>query len=93
MGNVGPDDVVFPSPRGKLRDPSNTTKALRSALDRAGFEWATSHTFRRTAATLMDQRGLTAREIAGQLGHASPSITTDVYMDRRPATTRAAEVL
>lgn len=93
LEDVGPDDVVFPSPRGKLRDPSNTTKALRSALDRAGFEWATSHTFRRTAATLMDQRGLTAREIAGQLGHASPSITTDVYMDRRPATTRAADVL
>ncbi|WP_353709566.1 site-specific integrase [Cellulosimicrobium sp. ES-005] len=93
MKHTEPDDVVFPSPGGKLRDPSNTTKTIRRMLDRAGFEWATSHTFRRTAATLMDQRGLTAREIAGQLGHASPSITTDVYMDRRPATTRAAEVL
>ncbi|WP_344717074.1 tyrosine-type recombinase/integrase [Oerskovia jenensis] len=86
-------DVVFPSPMGKLRDPSNTTKTLRALLDQAGFGWATSHTFRKTAATLMDQAHMSAREIAGQLGHANPSLTTDVYMDRRPATTRAAQVL
>ena len=43
--------VVIPSAKGLLRDPNNTSGDLRKALDRAGFPWAMSHTFRRTVAT------------------------------------------
>lgn len=86
-------DVVFPSPLGKLRDPSNTAKSLRKVLDAAGFPWATSHTFRRTVATRMDEAGFTPREIANQLGHSRVSMSLDNYMDRRQPVTRAAEVL
>jgi integrase len=46
--------VVFTSVKGKLRDPSNTQGDLRQAFDRAGFREITSHTLRRTVATLMD---------------------------------------
>lgn len=68
---------------GVWRDPSNTLRDLRLARERAGFGWVTSHVFRKTVATVMDEAGMTAREIADQLGHARPSLTQDVYMGRR----------
>jgi integrase len=43
--------VVFPSPMRMLRGPSNTQADLRSVLDRPGYGWMTSHTFRKTVAT------------------------------------------
>jgi integrase len=48
---------------------------------------------RHTAATIMDEQGLTAREISGYLGHARPSFTQDTYMDKRPQNRRGAEAL
>jgi hypothetical protein len=36
---------------------------------------------------------LSARAAADQLGHAKPSLTTDIYMGRRKRATGAAEVL
>lgn len=84
---------VFPAPlSGGLRDPSNTRRALRDAFADMGLEGVTSHTFRKTVATLMDEAGLSARAAADQLGHARPSLTMDVYMGRK-APTGAALVL
>ncbi len=51
---VGP---VFPSPKGGLRDPSNTQADLRDAFGFAGYPWVTSHVFRKTVATVMDEAG------------------------------------
>jgi integrase len=95
LGWAGP---LFPIPErrkgaqknGVWRDPSNTSRDLRLARDRAGLGWVTSHNFRKTVATVMDEAGLTAREIADQLGHARPSITQDVYMSRRAVGNAAA---
>jgi integrase len=42
--------------------------------------WITSHSFRKTTATILDDAGQSARQIADQLGHARPSLTQDVYM-------------
>ncbi len=67
--------MLFPSPKDLLRDPNNTSGDLRQALDRAGFPWATSHTFRRTVATRLDDAGLSARQIADHLGRSRPSLT------------------
>ena len=75
------------------RDPSNTRRALRTAFASAGMPGLTSHVFRKTVATLMDEGGLTARQAADQLGHAKPSMTADVYYGRRVRATGAAEVL
>ena len=86
-------DVVFPSQLAKLRDRSNTATDLRNVLDPLGFDWATSHTFRKTAATLLDEGGLSVREIADQLGHANVSMTQNVYFGRKQATVRAARAL
>jgi len=84
---------VFPAPLGGWRDPSNTQADLRAAFDAAGFDWVTSHVFRKTVATLMDQAGLSSRAAADQLGHANTSMTTDVYFGRKLPTTGAAAVL
>lgn len=86
--------AVFAAPRGKdLRDPANTRMALRTAFRQLGVLEVTSHTFRKSVATLMDQAGRSARDAADQLGHAHPSLTLDIYMGRKKRRTGAAEVL
>lgn len=84
---------VFPDSLGGLRDPSNTRRDLRAARGNAGFAWVTSHVFRKTAATVLDDAGLSARKVAGQLGHARPSMTQDVYLGRKAAGREAADAL
>jgi hypothetical protein len=59
----------------------------------AGFGWVTSHIYRKTVATLMDEAGLTARQAADQLGHAKVSMTQESYLGRKVARTGAAELL
>ncbi|MGQ0482499.1 MAG: tyrosine-type recombinase/integrase [Pseudonocardia sp.] len=49
--------------------------------------------FRKTAATEMDRAGLTARQIADQLGHAKVSMTQDRYLGRRSSGKNAAAAL
>ena len=90
-GQAGSNGVLLRP--GRACDRDNALGDLRNALNAAGFEWVTSHTFRRTVATLMDQSGLSARAAADQLAHSHPSLTQDVYYGRRIASTRAAEVL
>ena len=77
------EDPVFSNSLGGLRDLKNTRRDVRAALDRAGFNWVTSHSLRKTTATMLDEAGLSARVIADQLGHARPSMTQDVYMGRK----------
>lgn len=89
-GGRGP---VFPDSRGGWRDPSNTSRDLRNARGSAEFAWVTSHVFRKTAATEMDRDGLTARQIADQLGHAKVSMTQDRYLGRRAVGRDAARAL
>ncbi|GGS21285.1 phage integrase [Actinokineospora fastidiosa] len=88
-----PDDPVFPAPLGGLRDPSNSNHDLRVVFDHAGYKWVTSHVYRKTVATLMDESGLPVRVIADQLGHAKVSMTQDVYLGRKTRKTGAASVL
>jgi integrase len=76
-----------------LWDPSNTNADLKKTLGRIGYGHITSHTFRRTVATLMDAAGISPRAAADQLGHAQVSMTTDHYFGRHIAATGAARVL
>jgi integrase len=78
-----PSGIVFCSPAGMIRDPSNTQADLREVLDRIGYDWVASHTFRKTVANRLDEAGMSARKVADQLGHARPSMTLDVYIGRR----------
>lgn len=89
-GATGP---IFPDSIGGWRDLSNTSRDLRQARGSEEFAWVTSHVFRKTAATELDSAGLSARQIADQLGHARPSITQDLYMGRQAVTSEAAQAL
>ncbi len=72
--------LVFPSPRGGgVRDLRATDREIRRVLDAEGLSWATSHTFRRTVATMLLSGGMDPVQVARVLGHARPSITLDVY--------------
>jgi integrase len=51
------------------------------------------HAFRHLVATLLDEKGLTAREIADYLGHDRVSMTQDVYMTRKAGSGKPAVAL
>ncbi|WP_258175390.1 tyrosine-type recombinase/integrase [Actinopolyspora mortivallis] len=87
------EEPVFPDSLGGLRDPSNTRRDLRKARGTEEFTWVTSHVFRKTAATILDEAGLSARVVADQLGHSRPSLTQDVYLGRKAVTEDAATAL
>ncbi|MGI8800475.1 MAG: tyrosine-type recombinase/integrase [Pseudonocardia sp.] len=89
-GGQGP---VFPDSAGGWRDPSNTSRDLRNARGSEEFAWVTSHVFRKTAATELDQAGLSARTIADQLGHSKVSMTQDRYLGRHAVSREAAKAL
>ena len=86
-------DVIFPSSTGTLCDPDNFGKQWREVRESLGLPDVSSHSFRKTLATLIDDSGLSARIGADQLGHARPSMTQDVYMSRGRVHTEVAAVL
>lgn len=83
---------VFAAIDGGWLDPSNTIGRLRSALDESGFEWVTSHVWRHTVATLLDEAGLTTTEIADQLGNTA-AVVEKHYRAKRVRNTKAASAL
>ncbi len=65
----------------------------RLRCDAGPWSWVTSHVFRKTVATRLDDAGFTPRQVADQLGHANPSMTLDVYFGRHVVSAAAAKVL
>lgn len=65
----------------------------RLRCEQGPWSWVTSHTFRKTVATRLDEAGLTPRQVADQLGHANPSMTLDVYFGRHVVSADTAHVL
>jgi integrase len=78
----GEQKMMFPSTAGTWRDPDNFNRKWREARDALGVPDVTSHSFRKTMATMIDEGGLSARVGADHLGHARISMTQDVYMAR-----------
>jgi integrase len=58
-----------------------------------GVPGVTTHSFRKTVATLIDEQGLSAWIGADHLGHAKVSMTQDRYMSRGRVHTQVAELL
>ncbi len=83
---------VFPAPFGGWRDPSNTQADLRDAFTAAGFDWVTSHVFRKTVATLIDKEADT-KSAAAQLGHASEDVTSTYYIAKPALAPDVSEIL
>lgn len=70
------DGPIFPSTTGTVREASNVrNRAWRPFVARAGYEWVTFRTFRKTVATLLDEAGLTARQIGAPTRWTRLSLT------------------
>jgi integrase len=61
--------------------------------DQGPWSWITSHAFRKTVATRMEEAGCTPRQVADQLGHSKVSMTQDVYFGRGVVVAEAARIL
>jgi integrase len=89
---AGPNGPLFASLDGGWLDSSNTINRLREALNAIGFAWVTSHVWRKTVATLLDETGLNVGEIADQLGNTR-AVTEKHYIKRRSRNKKAAGAL
>jgi integrase len=85
--------MVFPSTTGTWRDPDNFRARWREVRADLGVPDVTSHSFRKSVATLIDDEGLSARIAAGHLGHARVSETMDTYVARGRSHKVVAELL
>lgn len=83
---------LFPSAAGGWLDANNVNKRIRKAMDAAGFEWVTSHVWRHTVATLLDEADLPVSDVAGQLGNTK-AVAERHYIKRRATNARAAAAL
>jgi integrase len=83
---------VFPDSAGGRRDASDIRAMFRQLGDDRS-SWVTTHVFRRTAATVLDEAGLSAREIADQLEHSRPSPGQEVCMARKRPSRAADDAL
>jgi integrase len=89
----GEQSMIFPSTTGTWRDPDNFRARWREVRVDLGVPDATSHSFRKSIATLTDDEGLSARIGAYHLGHTRISMTQDKYMARGRVHTAVADLL
>ncbi|NEA31734.1 helix-turn-helix domain-containing protein [Streptomyces sp. SID13031] len=82
------------------RIPRAARSALLEATELAGMRtvadelsWVTSHKFRKTTATILEDAGQTPRQIADQLGHSRLSTTMDDCIGRKTRNPEAAKHL
>lgn len=73
--------------------PINFAGQWRRIRDELGVPDVSSHSFRKTVATLIDDAGLSARIGADHLGHAKVSMTQDRYISRGRVHNQVAELL
>ena len=75
-----------------MRDPNNFGKQWRTVREELKLPEVTTHSFRKTVATLVDDEGLSARIGADHLGHSKVSMTQDRYMTRVRVHTQVADL-
>lgn len=80
--SVPADGPLFPAWNGSWSDPHNVMHRIREAMDACGFEWVTSHVWRKTVATVLDEAGLPTTAIADQLGN-NPAVVERHYRATR----------
>jgi integrase len=74
------DDLLFPGDDGGyLRRPHPETGWFAKAVAAAGIPWITPHDLRHTAASLAVSAGANVKVVQRMLGHASATMTLDIY--------------
>lgn len=82
VDGAGPDELLFPSPRGTYQRNQNARRRwFDGACDAAGLSGLTPHELRHTAASLAVAAGANVLAVAKMLGHKDPSVTLRVYAD------------
>ena len=84
------DALVFSHPDGSPRVPSTLTLAFRRLSRRIGLEGVRLHDLRHTMASLYLEQGVNPKTVAERLGHASVTITLDLYSHCLPGVQEAA---
>lgn len=72
-------DLVFSTSHGTPIAPTNLRVWWRTLLGKANVPYQRFHVTRHTAATLLLDQGVALEVVSAVLGHASLSITSDVY--------------
>jgi integrase len=93
---VGPNplDLVFPGGNGQIYDRANVKRALYRLLDNAELPRATFHSLRHAGNTLLAESGVSLKMLQARLGHATPTVTLQVYSHvSDDAGRRAADVM
>jgi integrase len=86
MGSLyRPGGLVFATGAGTLINPSNLrNRSLKPLLEVAGLRPVRFHDLRHTCATLLLSKNVNPKIVSEMLGHASISITLDVYSHLMP---------
>ena len=80
LGRIAEDGLVFTAPRGgPLRSSPFRQCVWVPAIEAAGLDQLRIHDLRGTAASLMISSGANIKAVQRQLGHASASMTLDLY--------------
>jgi integrase len=73
-------DLIFPNKAGSPMDSDNMTKRFfHPALKAAGLPKVRFHDLRHTYASLLIEQGENIKYVQNQLGHATPTVTLNVY--------------
>ena len=74
--------IMFPSTAGTWRDPNNFGRDWRRVRDQLGLPDVTTHSFRKTVATLIDDWDCRRASAPTSWGTQRSSMTQDRYMAR-----------
>jgi integrase len=86
MGSLyQPGGLIFATERGTVINPSNLrNRSFKPILKRAGLPPIRFHDLRHKCATLLLGKDVNPRIVSEMLGHASVSITRDIYSHLMP---------
>lgn len=83
LDGKGPDDLVFPSPKGEVLRNNNVRRSwFNAAVAISGIpDSFHPHELRHTAASLAVSAGAKVKAVQRMLGHKTATMTLDVYAD------------
>jgi integrase len=86
MGSLyQPGGLIFATEAGTIINPSNLrNRSFKPLLKRAGLPEIRFHDLRHTCATLLLSKSINPKVVSEMLGHASISITLDIYSHLLP---------
>jgi integrase len=83
-------DYVFTKPEGGCYHPQNLSRMLGKYTEELGLPRLTAHGLRHTCATLMLANGVPPKVAAERLGHADPTLFTNLYSHVTPTMQKEA---